>query len=74
MPEQEGIETLLELQAGWPNLPVVAISGALGAGGYLHVASLLGAGHTLTKPIKPEQLLDVVRNVFQAEATRTARG
>src|SRR5689334_19603826 len=43
MPEQEGIETILQLQAQHPRVPILAISGALGASEYLHVANLLGA-------------------------------
>jgi DNA-binding response OmpR family regulator len=64
MPEQEGIETILQLQAHHPNVPILAISGALGASEYLHVANLLGARRTLTKPIQPEKLLEAVRSIF----------
>jgi DNA-binding NtrC family response regulator len=65
MPEQEGIETLLQLHSKHPEIPVVAISGALGANEYLHVADLLGACETLPKPIKPEQLLKTVKSVLK---------
>ena len=65
MPEQEGIETLLQLHSQHPEIPVVAISGALGANEYLHVANLLGARQTLPKPIKPEQLLKTVETVLK---------
>jgi DNA-binding response OmpR family regulator len=65
MPEQEGIETILQLQAQHPSVPILAISGALGASEYLHVANLLGARRTLAKPIKSEQLLEAVRMIFQ---------
>jgi DNA-binding response OmpR family regulator len=65
MPEQEGIETILQLQAQHPSVPILAISGALGASEYLHVANLLGARRTLAKPIKSEQLLEAVRMTFQ---------
>ncbi len=65
MPEQEGIETLLQLHHKHPEIPVVAISGALGATEYLHVANLLGASYTLPKPIKPEQLLKTVHSVLR---------
>jgi two-component system chemotaxis response regulator CheY len=65
MPEQEGIETILQLQAQHPSVPILAISGALGASEYLHVANLLGARRTLAKPIKSEQLLEAVRTIFQ---------
>jgi DNA-binding response OmpR family regulator len=64
MPEQEGIETLLQLQSKYPALPVLAISGALGAEDYLSVAGLLGARQTLAKPIKPDQLVQAVRSLL----------
>jgi DNA-binding NtrC family response regulator len=67
MPEQEGIETLLQLQSSYPKIPVLAISGALGANEYLSVADLLGASQTLQKPIKPDQLLTTVRSMLNAE-------
>jgi two-component system, chemotaxis family, chemotaxis protein CheY len=61
MPEQEGIETLLELQSKYPEIPVIAMSGAIGASEYLHVADLLGARQTLQKPVKPDELIRTVR-------------
>ena len=65
MPEQEGIETLLQLQSKYPNIPVIAMSGALGASEYLHVADLLGARQTLQKPVKPDQLIRTIRSVLE---------
>ena len=65
MPEQEGIETLLQLHSKHPGIPVVAISGAIGANEYLHVSSLLGARVALQKPIRPETLVTTVRNILQ---------
>lgn len=64
MPEQEGIETLLQLQSKHPAIPVLAISGALGANEYLSVADLLGARRTLEKPIKPDHLVRTVRSLL----------
>jgi DNA-binding NtrC family response regulator len=64
MPEQEGIETISQLQSAYPDLPVIAISGALGANEYLHVANLLGARRTLHKPITADQLLEVVKTTL----------
>jgi two-component system, chemotaxis family, chemotaxis protein CheY len=67
MPEQEGIETILKLQNQNASLPILAISGAVGAPEYLKVASLLGARYTLSKPITPEQLLLAVQSAFTQE-------
>lgn len=65
MPEQEGIETLLQLHSKHPEIPVITISGAIGANEYLHVSSLLGAKVALQKPIRPETLVTAVRSVLQ---------
>jgi two-component system, chemotaxis family, chemotaxis protein CheY len=67
MPEQEGIETILKLQQGNRALPILAISGAVGANEYLKVAGLLGARRALAKPITSEQLLHAVRSVLVHE-------
>jgi DNA-binding response OmpR family regulator len=67
MPEQEGIGTLLQLQNKNPNVPVLAISGAMGANEYLSVANILGARRTLEKPIKAERLVETVKALL-AEA------
>jgi DNA-binding response OmpR family regulator len=48
-------------------LPILAISGALGANEYLNVAGLLGARSTLSKPITPEQLIGSVRSILGRE-------
>jgi CheY-like chemotaxis protein len=60
MPNREGIETIRELRALHPNLPVIAMSGALRNETYLKLAAVLGAGSTLAKPVTPEQLLSAV--------------
>jgi DNA-binding response OmpR family regulator len=69
MPEQEGIETLLQVQSKYPKIPVLAISGALGANEYLSVADLLGARQTLEKPITPDHLVRTVRSLLTDPAT-----
>jgi len=68
MPGQDGIETLRECKARFPQTRVIVIS----AGGgldrqldYLPAAALIGANATLHKPFDVEQLLDTVRTVLQ---------
>lgn len=73
MPEQEGIGTLLEVQSRNPNVPVLAISGAMGANEYLSVANILGARRTLEKPIKAERLVETVKALL-AEAKAKGAG
>jgi PAS domain S-box-containing protein len=63
MPEQEGIETIRILRQSYPDLKIVAISGAFG-GQFLKVVRRLGADAALPKPIEPKHLLDAVRSVL----------
>jgi CheY-like chemotaxis protein len=62
MPEREGLETIRELVAGCPNLPVIAISGE--GRDLLSVAKLLGARAAVAKPFRGEELLRTVKEVL----------
>ncbi len=66
MPEQEGIETIQELQKIAPQVKIIAISGGgrVGPEDYLSIAQMLGARQTLKKPVKREKLLASVREVL----------
>ena len=66
MPDKEGIETILELRATWPNLKIIAISGGGGdfTVNYLAAAEQLGAMRSISKPFSVEQLLSAVRDVL----------
>jgi len=67
MPEKEGMEVIMELRKGSPQVPVIAISG----GGrntpesYLNTAKLLGASAILIKPVQKEKLLEAVRGALE---------
>lgn len=63
MPEQEGIETIKTLRREYPDLKVIAMSGAFG-GDYLRIASYLGAHGTLPKPIQMQSLLMLIRQTL----------
>ena len=63
MPEQEGFETIKILRKRLPQLKIIAMSGRF-AGQILHVAELLGAQATIAKPIRPPELLELVRRVL----------
>jgi CheY-like chemotaxis protein len=65
MPEQEGIETIKTLRREYPEIKVIAMSGAFG-GDYLRIASYLGAHATLAKPIQMEKLLALVRETLES--------
>ncbi|MBA3973888.1 MAG: response regulator [Candidatus Solibacter sp.] len=63
MPEQEGIETIKQLRAQYPDVKVIAISGAFG-GDYLQIANFMGAHGTLAKPVRMDAVLKAVQSVF----------
>ena len=70
MPNREGLEPIMELRRGRPQLPIIAISGGGGWSGsssYLVTATKLGAAKTLAKPFTRQEILDAVAEVF-AEA------
>ncbi|MEX2530680.1 MAG: response regulator [Gemmatimonadota bacterium] len=69
MPEKEGIETILELQERFPEVGVLAVSGAGGVDptGPLMDAQLFGAHATLSKPFEIQELLDAVERVLSRE-------
>ena len=67
MPKKEGIETIMELRERFPQVRILAISGAGtldGEGGPLVDAELFGAHGTLPKPFSVETLLSVVDQVL----------
>jgi len=62
MPEQEGLETIIELRRDFPDVKIIAISGGGWgtAADYLVIARKFGAILTLEKPITPADLLHAV--------------
>lgn len=62
MPEQDGLETIVELHTHSPNTPIIAISGGGPTGRIeaLEDAKRLGAVATLKKPFNPRDLLAVI--------------
>lgn len=69
MPEQEGIQTLLELRKINPEVRIIAMSGGgrIGPDDYLTAAKILGAKQTLSKPFRQADFLDVVARVLAGE-------
>lgn len=67
MPEKEGIETIVELRDRFPDVAVVAISGAGGVSreGPLVDAELFGADATLSKPFTIERFQETVERVLE---------
>ena len=67
MPEKDGIETIIELRKGFPEVKIIAMSGggSIGAEDYLMMAKGLGAMRTFSKPIEREELLKAVRELLE---------
>ena len=65
MPEQEGLETIRELRAAQPDLPIFAISGyGTESELYLKMATKFGARRVLTKPFHPAELMQAIKEVL----------
>jgi type II pantothenate kinase len=74
MPEQDGIETIIELQKIVPEIRIIAVSGGgrIGPGkidamDYLNIAKSFGAFQILPKPVEREELLDAIEKALNAE-------
>jgi CheY-like chemotaxis protein len=62
MPEQNGIETIVEMRKAAPDAKIIAISGGgrIGNIDVLRIAKHLGAVSVIAKPFDPSELLDCV--------------
>jgi DNA-binding response OmpR family regulator len=68
MPEQEGIETIIELRELSPSVRILAVSGGegvLGPDGRLFDAEALGADASLAKPFTVDQLRNAVAALLE---------
>jgi DNA-binding NtrC family response regulator len=68
MPEKDGIETMVELRAFVPGIPVIVMSGGTHGSlmDMLNAAELLGASLTIQKPFTLEEMLEAVRKALPA--------
>jgi CheY-like chemotaxis protein len=68
MPEQEGIETIIELKSREPRTRIIAISGGgrTGAHDLLQMAERLGADAVLHKPFETAELIRTVKEKLAA--------
>lgn len=60
MPEQDGMEVILELTREFLDARVIAMTGASGNQNFLSVAKLFGARHILEKPFGADQIRRLV--------------
>ncbi len=73
MPKKDGFETLKEVRLGWPDLPVITLSGSCTPA---NVATVLkgGASDFLSKPVAHEDLGRAIRNVLDASGRSSHPG
>ena len=65
MPEQDGLQTILEIRAFNPEAKIIAVSGGgrYGEVFYLNTSAKLGADDILEKPIRFDQLLRTMQKM-----------
>lgn len=70
MPEMEGVEMISTVRALWPEIPIVAISGAgwCRHTDFLPMATQIGADQVLTKPFLAETLLAAITSAVESRA------
>ena len=67
MPDQDGMETIGEIRAGWPDLPIIAMSGGwrtISPDTILETAKALGAQEALAKPFDRQTLAATIRRLL----------
>ncbi|MEJ2212740.1 MAG: response regulator [Gammaproteobacteria bacterium] len=64
MPEQEGIDTVMQIVENYPDLPVVTMSGDQLGINFLELSKSLGASATLRKPIDKDELHKLLNEFF----------
>lgn len=65
MPDQEGLETIQSLRRKFPDIMILAVSGAFD-GTQLRVAEMLGANGALGKPVAPQALREKVAELLRS--------
>lgn len=65
MPEQEGIQTIMELRKLDPSVKIIAMSGGGRTRGedYLNLAEKLGAVYTFAKPLELDKFLAAIKSL-----------
>jgi CheY-like chemotaxis protein len=67
MPERDGIETIGDLRARWPDVKLIAVSSGssgLGSDLLLRTALAIGADASLAKPVQAEALVRLVSRLL----------
>jgi DNA-binding response OmpR family regulator len=66
MPDKEGLETISDIRALDPNAKIIAMSGGGSSKNmaFLQLAKKMGAGLIMSKPIKPDDLLNAIKSLL----------
>ncbi|MDA3955269.1 response regulator [Oceanispirochaeta sp.] len=66
MPNQEGIETIVQIKAKSPDTKILAISGGgrIGSTNYLSLAENFGVDKTLSKPFYHKDFIDCIKKLI----------
>ena len=69
MPEQEGLDLIMELKRDFPQVKIIAMSGGGKDRGfdYLKSAKVFGALRTIAKPFSPNEVLEAVRTLLEGK-------
>lgn len=74
MPHKDGVETIRELRRDFPNVRIIAITGARGSFNRLPAARYLGAQHVLSKPFTMQELQSAVAEALGSPAQEDGEG
>lgn len=68
MPDADGLDVLRNIRACRPEMKVLAVSGGgrTVSQNFLPVAKVMGAQATLSKPFRPQELIDAVEALLKA--------
>ena len=61
MPNKEGLEIIREVPKSYPDMKIIAMSGARESDAYLNIAKGFGSSATLVKPFSLASLLEVTK-------------
>ena len=61
MPGKDGLELIKELKREFPDVKIIAMSGYEH---YLEMATLIGALHSIQKPVKVKEMLDAIEDLL----------
>jgi len=69
MPDQDGLETIMDIRKRSPEVKIIAMSGGgrIKPDEYLTTALAMGANRTLAKPFRQAELLAAVEEVLKGE-------